>query len=357
MRLKFLSLSFLIFALLACENEPSSSTAETDDVKASTPSVTFKALPEQRMVEIRLDDELFTTYRYPTDIAKPILYPLTTVSGKKLTRGFPLEPQTGERTDHPHHIGYWFNYGDVNGLDFWNNSEAIAEVDKDKYGSIHHVEVVSMDEEAGQLVVVHHWKTPDDETIIEETTQFTFSQSETTRIIDRATKLKALIDVDFKDNKEGVAGIRVIQELELPSAAEDLVTLIGNDGLPSSEKQSNTAANGDYLSSEGRTGGDVWGRRAEWVKLEGTVKDEIVSLTLIDHPDNVGYPTYWHARGYGLFAANPLGQAIFSKGAERLNFKLAAGESVTFNYRLLIHNEHSLTADQIEYYATQFEGQ
>ena len=69
----------------------------------------------------------------------------------------------------------------------------------------------------------------------------------------------------------------------------------------------------------------VWGTRNKWVKLEGTMKDELVSVTIIDHEKNVGYPTYWHAQGYGLFAANPLGQAIFSEGNETLNFKLEQG--------------------------------
>ena len=42
-----------------------------------------------------------------------------------VTRGFPLEPRPGERVDHPHHVGLWFNHGDVNGVDFWNNSESL----------------------------------------------------------------------------------------------------------------------------------------------------------------------------------------------------------------------------------------
>ncbi|MBC8402310.1 MAG: PmoA family protein [Candidatus Marinimicrobia bacterium] len=53
---------------------------------------------------------------------------------------------------------------------------------------------------------------------------------------------------------------------------------------------------------------------------------------------NVGYPPYWHARQYGLLAANPFGQKIFSKGAEELNFMLQKGESTTFRHRLFIHS-------------------
>ena len=56
----------------------------------------------------------------------------------------------------------------------------------------------------------------------------------------------------------------------------------------------------------------------------------------IDHPKNPGFPTCWHARGYGLFAANPLGQKVFSEGRETLNFTLEAHASATFRYRIVV---------------------
>ena len=83
------------------------------------------------------------------------------------------------------------------------------------------------------------------------------------------------------------------------------------------------------------------------MKLESNIDGETVSITIIDHKKNVGYPTYWHARGYGLFAANPLGQAIFSKGKKILNFKLNKSESVTFRYRIMIHNGSELSKESI----------
>ncbi len=61
-----------------------------------------------------------------------------------------------------------------------------------------------------------------------------------------------------------------------------------------------------------------------------------VSISIIDHPQNPGYPTYWHARGYGLFAANPLGQKIFSNGKTEMNLRLKKGQTVRFRYRILI---------------------
>ena len=74
---------------------------------------------------------------------------------------------------------------------------------------------------------------------------------------------------------------------------------------------------------------------------------------IFDHPTNVGYPSYWHARGYGLFAINPLGQHTFSKGKEEMSLTLEPGESVTFNYRILVISGET-NADEIETAYKQF---
>ena len=100
----------------------------------------------------------------------------------------------------------------------------------------------------------------------------------------------------------------------------------------------NEGVTGEYLSSEGIKGEAVWGTRAQWVALNGVQDEEAVAITVYDHPDNIGYPTFWHARGYGLFAANPLGQKVFSKGALELNATLKKGENMTFKYRVMVSN-------------------
>jgi hypothetical protein len=70
--------------------------------------------------------------------------------------------------------------------------------------------------------------------------------------------------------------------------------------------------------------------------LSGKVGDEDVVLLVLDHPGNPDYPTHWHARGYGLFAANPLGAKVLSEGKDQRNLALEKGESASFRYRLLI---------------------
>src|SRR3989475_9870011 len=77
---------------------------------------------DQRRVDVTVDGKPFTAYIYPTTLKKPTLYPLRTASGTVVTRGWPLEPRPGGRVDHPHHVGLWCTYSDVNGPDVWNNS-------------------------------------------------------------------------------------------------------------------------------------------------------------------------------------------------------------------------------------------
>ena len=318
-------------------------------------SVDLKQNDAEKKVDVVVDGKLFTSYIYPDNRKKPVLWPVMSPAGNMLTRSFPMINKEGDRTDHPHHVGIWLNYGDVNGLDFWNNSEAISSERRDGYGTIYHqsIDNVESGDGAALLATSAVWKSPDDIKMLEEQTSFEFMAMEGFRIIDRTTTLTAVIDeVNFTDNKEGMFAIRVARELELPS--EKPTNLMDSHGnVTRVEKMDNTLVKGDYRSSEGVTGGKVWGTRARWMKLASEIKGEQVAMVIIDHPSNVGYPTYWHARDYGLFAANTLGQKIFSEGKNELNFSLKKGESVTFKYRLVVAAQ-DLTDDAINHLADDY---
>src|SRR5207248_330622 len=121
-------------------------------------------------------------------------------------------------------------------------------------------------------------------------------------------------------------GLRVAKSLELPTAKNPGVT-------------------GQYRSSEGKTGADVWAKRARWVMLTGKVDAEPVTIAIFDHPKNPGFPTRWHARGYGLFAVNPLGAKALDKDAEAMNFTIDKKQSARFAYRILILSRDATPED------------
>jgi len=150
----------------------------------------------------------------------------------------------------------------------------------------------------------------------------------------------------FHDDKEGLLGLRVTRALEAPSDKPELFTDSAGRATPV-PKMDNTGVNGVYLTSEGKKGDAAWGTRGRWCNLSGKVGDELVTITILDHPANPGFPAYWHARGYGLFGVNPLGAKIFSNGTDERNFSLAPGQSVTFRYEVLIRSEIA-TAESTE---------
>jgi hypothetical protein len=303
-------------------------------------------------VDVFVDGQPFTSYIWPDTLMKPVLFPLRTADGTLITRGWPMEPRAGERTDHPHHVGFWFNYENVNGVDFWNNSTALPAAQQLKMGHIVQRRIVKTrsGRDRGELEVEADWIMPYQLPILHEKTDFIFRAAPNARIVDRITTLTALdIPVVFKDSKDGLIGLRVRRELEQPET--DAVTYTDASGRPTTVKAMSTnGVTGLYRSSEGLTGDAVWGTRGRWTMLTGTVNQEDITLVMLDHPGNPGFPTYWHARGYGLFAANPLGESVFSNGKEKLNFTLQPKQSATFRYRLVIMDGKATTNEVEELY-------
>ncbi len=302
--------------------------------------------PAAQSVSVSIDNKPFTTYLYPDSLTKSVLYPLRTPAGTIFTRGYPLAPRPQEYTDHPHHLGHWFNYGSVNEIDFWNNSSAIPASNKMKYGSVKHQrinKIVSSDT-LGELSVDLLWITNNNDTLLKENSTFIFGALDSnTWYFDRTVTLTALNqDVRLYDNKEGMFAIRVAHELELPVQRPDFA--IDKDGNVTKEPVLNNATTtGKYRNSNGIEGDETWGKRANWLKLTGKIGQEEIAVAILDQEQNVGSPTYWHARGYGLFAANNLGEKIFTNGAKERKYILNKQASVRFKYRLIVNSKTGLT--------------
>lgn len=308
--------------------------------QGETPRINLIA--EKGQVLVKVNGQFFTKYIYQPELMdgckKPVLFPILTAQGTAITRGFPIKSRPGERIDHPHHVGMWFNYGDVNGHDFWNNSNDIGPEHKGPFGTIRHTgkPKIKHIKDKAQLTVTADWLDKDGKPMLKETTAFVFSGDTVLRVIDRTTTLAALDkDVAMKDNKEGLVAIRVARQLEHPSDKPEIFT-DASGRATAVPVMDNAGVTGRYRNSEGMEGEPVWGKRAKWMNLTGQIDSESVSVAILDHPRNVGYPTYWHARGYGLYAANPLGAKAFTDGKEELNFKILAGKSATFRYRVVV---------------------
>lgn len=302
--------------------------------------VEFRNDAKNKKVEVLVGGKLFTAYIYPDNMEKQSLYPIMTASGKFITRGFPLDPRPFERTDHPHHVGLWLNFGSVNGLDFWNNSFAIKPEDKHKYGTIKFRKIVSENPAKGKLVTSADWVDVKDQVLLNEETTYVFEGSGNLRTIERITKLTARQTVTFEENKEGLIGLRLDRTFEEPATKpekfldangiETNVPVLNNDGV-----------NGVYRNAGGVKGGDVWSKRSPWVALRGVKDGETITIAILDNPHNANYPAWSHARGYGLFATNNLGGRAFDKNATPVKIVLKPGENLVFKHKLIIGGDLS----------------
>ena len=314
--------------------------------------VTFVRDDAARKVEVNVDGSLFTTFIYPEDMEKSTLWPIYTASGKEITRGYPRAPRAFESTDHPHHVGLWFNHGAVNGLDFWNNSFAIPEERKPMYGSIVLDKIVSADN--GKLVTLSNWVDNDGKVLMTEETTYAFSGCKDIRTIVRTAKLTAVEPVKFTESKEGMLGLRVDRVFQAPSDkparytdANGIVTevaTVNNEGIC-----------GVYVNSLGDKGDDVWSKRAEWTMLNGTKEGDDISILIIDSKNNPNFPAWSHARGYGLFAVNNMGGRDFDKTLpEPAELNLEPKQSVTFTYKVVLKNGGFLTSEEADEFAKSF---
>jgi hypothetical protein len=302
--------------------------------------ITFKQDSSNKKVDVFVDGKFFTAFIYPDSMEKQSLYPILSASGKTITRGYPMNPRPFERIDHPHHVGLWFNFGDVNGLDFWNNSFAIPAADKHKYGTIKFKKIIELNERKGMLVVESEWVDVQGKVLLNEKTSYIFTGNDSSRSIERVAELTAVQNVIFNENKEGLIGLRVDRAFEEPSTKAE--KFLDAKGIETEVPVlNNSGVNGVYRNAEGIKGGDVWGKRSAWVALKAKKDNELITIVILDNPSNPNYPGWSHARGYGLFAMNNLGGRVFDKKAEEVKVVLVPGQKMKVSYKMFIGGDLS----------------
>jgi hypothetical protein len=314
--------------------------------------VKFKNSKPDKKVEVFVDGKLFTAYIFPENIEKQVLFPILSASGKTLTRGFPIDPRPFERTDHPHQVGLWLNFGDVNGLDFWNNSYAIKPEDKSKYGIVKFKSIVSENQGKGELVTASVWMDVSNQILLNEETSFIFSGTASIRTIDRTTKLTAAQQITFTENKEGLIGLRVDRAFEEPATKPE--NFLDANGIETEVPiLNNKGVNGVYRNADGQKGSNVWGKRSSWVALRADKEGEIITIVILDNPGNPNFPAWSHARGYGLFAMNNLGGRVFDQNAAEVKVILKPSETIVFKHKIIIGGD--LTDAEINKLAKDFQ--
>ena len=283
-------------------------------------AVEMKEGPDKVRVEI--DGKLFTEYCF-TGAPHVYFHPLIGPGGARMTRDWPMKDTPGEDRDHPHHRSLWFAHGLVNGGDFWSEASSHGTKEpKHPVGKIQHEKFLEVKggEKEGVIRAALRWVAADGSVPLTSVQTFRV-QAGAERVIDFSMTLTAgEKDVLFGDTKEGTMAIRIAESMRL----------IGMGKKPGA---------GKIVNAPGDVDGKVWGKKAAWVDYSGPVDGKVVGIAIFDSPKNPRHPTRWHARDYGLFAANPFCEHDMDKSqpAGAGDFKLEAGKSVTFSYRIILH--------------------
>ncbi|MGD1101215.1 MAG: PmoA family protein [Terriglobia bacterium] len=277
-------------------------------------------------LDVLIGGKPFATYYFDPAVAKPYLQPLRSAQGTIVTRGFPngntVPPEHARDPNlEPHQRPLAFAHGNTDGLDFWEE-EAFEKgfyggPSRQAYGKLVFQRLAEAHggPDSGVIQAEFNMVGPGDWILGEETQRFTFRGDEKTRIIDCEFTLHASHGpLIMGDSKEGTFGIRVAEELNSPPGI--MVNSLGGVG----EKE-------------------IWGKRADWVDYFGVVAGEAVGIAIFDHPQSFRHPTWWHARHYGLFAANPFGIREFTRDpTQDGSWAISDRQSLALRYRVLIHH-------------------
>lgn len=283
---------------------------------ANNAGVKIVELTDRLRVEI--NGQLFTEY-YFKDVPRPFCYPVQGPGNLPMTRNWPMKDVPGEAKDHKHHRSMWFTHGSVNGLDFWSEDKDFGKIVHDRF-----IEVAS-GAKAGVIKSRNKWVAKDGTVVCtDERSLRIYNRPATERLLDFEITIHASNgELTFGDTKEGTMAVRLNETMRLKPNQD-------NVGKPT----------GHIVNSEGVRDDATWGKRAKWCDYYGPVEGKTVGIAIFDHPANPRYPTWWHVRDYGLFTANPFGQHDFENLKDNKtagNLVVPAGQSVTFRYRVYMH--------------------
>lgn len=256
-------------------------------------------------VKVLFNGKLMT--QYLTASPSPILWPILSSDGTKLTRDYPMIDTTeGESHDHPHHRSMWFTHGLVNGIDFWQKDGRVVH---ESYGKL----------EGGSKATIEStsaWKDNEGKRLLTEKRIMTFASEGDLRWVDvEAVLISEVDEVVFGDTKEGTFAVRVAESMKVEAKL-----------------------GGKIVNSEGLENEKAWGQPAKWVNYTGPIGGKTYGIAMFCHPDTINYPNRWHVRTYGLFAANPFGvQPFVGQGELSPGVKIKKAEQLKFGYRVLWH--------------------
>ncbi len=278
----------------------------TLETAASNPAEAMTIKEEKPgVLSINSPSRMITQYHTGSDLKehiKPYLYPLMS-HGVSMTRGYPMDKHEGEATDHPHHTGVYFAYGEVNKKDYWSK----VPIEHKKFIARSGGPVYA------HIVAENNWG-PD---LAEVQDIRTYDAGEDVVMDWEMTLTAANGPVELTKTKEGGFGLRVTTAL----------TSVDPGKTRDKQKDRGEGQMVDALGNKGEPA--IREHAASWADNFGVVNGKPVGVAIMNHPTSWRYPTNWHVRAYGLFCANPW----MVQGDQHMN----KGDSFTLKFRLYVH--------------------
>ena len=289
-------------------------TLSVNPTQAADDGVKITNLKDRLRVEI--DGKLFTEYRF-ANVPRPFFYPVNWLDGKTgMTRNYPMvEGVEGEETDHIHHRGVWFSHRHISGHDFWGETPKSGKIVHDKFLQIKSGAKVGVIRQTTKYISL------EGDHICSDVREIRIHRRNDGRMLDFSVTVRAATrDIVMEDDKDAGMGIRVIPTMKVAY-------------------RNKKPAGGHMVNSEGDRDGACWGKAAKWLDAHGTAGGKNLGVAIFDHPDNPRFPTWWHARTYGLITANAFGKRHFEglKDPTAGNMKIRKGESRSWKYRFYWH--------------------
>ena len=269
----------------------------------------FALREETDRVTVEWDGQLFCQYHVDVG-GKPVIWPLIGPTGHNVLRGFPLaDPAPGELRDHPHHRGLWLGHAQLNGINFWDESDKAGRV-------VHRSFQVLQGGANARIVAANDWLDSEGSRILSEVRTLTLGATPNQRWVDYDIAIHATDGpVNWANTKEALFALRLATGLTVDAGQEAVI-----------------------LNSAGDRNQLAWGKPASWVDSSGQIGDQACGVAILNHPASFRYPNRWHVRTYGLLAANPFGERFFRNQADYdASYELPAGQSLSLYFRILLH--------------------
>jgi len=306
--------------------EAATPTATATDTATSTPTspFTIRNYPDE-YVEVLGSEGPVARYMYPYDpdrraeTFKTYLHVVDPATEELLTSG-----PTGQ---YDHHRGVFIGWDELtvdgSSYDFWHmdGGERMAHQTFEELTSFPNT---------GRLTSINAWITGNDETVLEETREYTFHEPPTD---------DGVVLIDFVSTLEPAGS-----EVQLLGDAEHA----GIQYRPHNDVSNNSSAQYTFPAGtidDSNPGADqvhAAGNLA-WVGQSHTIRGETFFVQHMNHPDNPGDTIYSAYRPYGRFGA------FFEE-------TIPAGESLTVRYRFLILRGQAPATETLQGYYEAYTG-